>query len=72
MDINNITQLITTVGFPIAACIALFWQSNQQQENFRVTLESQNAQHKLEMDKITEALNNNTAALNRLIDRSER
>lgn len=27
MDINAITQLITTVGFPIAACIALFWQN---------------------------------------------
>lgn len=32
MDINSITQLITTVGFPIAACIALFWQNLKMNE----------------------------------------
>lgn len=32
MDINAITQLITTVGFPIAACIALFWQNLKMNE----------------------------------------
>ena len=25
MDINAITQIISTVGFPIAMCIALLW-----------------------------------------------
>ena len=34
-------QIISTVGFPIAACIALFWQNN----------------------RLSEAINNNTAAL---------
>lgn len=72
MDINAVTQLITTVGFPIAACIALYIQSNKQNDMWRTTLEQQNALHKAEMDKVTEALNNNTAALNRLIDRSEK
>lgn len=32
MDIQAITTLITTVGFPIAACIALFWQNNKMTE----------------------------------------
>lgn len=32
MDIQAITTLITTVGFPIAACIALFWQNNKMSE----------------------------------------
>lgn len=32
LDIQAITTLITTVGFPIAACIALFWQNNKMSE----------------------------------------
>ena len=32
MDIQTITTLITTVGFPIAACIALFWQNIKMNE----------------------------------------
>lgn len=32
MDIQAISTLITTVGFPIAACIALFWQNNKMSE----------------------------------------
>lgn len=70
MDINVISQLITAVGFPIAACIALFWQSNKQAETFRDSLEQQRAEHAAEMAKVTEAINNNTLALNRLLERS--
>lgn len=25
MDVNNVASLISSVGFPIVACIALFW-----------------------------------------------
>lgn len=32
MNIQDITTLITTVGFPIAACIALFWQNIKMSE----------------------------------------
>ena len=52
MDWTAITQLISSIGFPIVACIALFTQMNKQTE-----------QHKEEMNKISEALNNNTQAL---------
>lgn len=58
MDFSTITQLITSVGFPIAACVALYIQINKQSE-----------QHKEEMNKITEALNNNTIALNKLAEK---
>ena len=30
---DNIVQIISTVGFPIAACIALFWQNNRLSES---------------------------------------
>lgn len=55
MDWNMISTIISSVGFPIACCAALFYQMNKQSE-----------QHKEEMDKVTQALNNNTLALNRI------
>lgn len=55
MDFTTITQLIGALGFPIVACFAMFWYMNKQQ-----------TQHKQEMDKIVEALNNNTLALTKL------
>lgn len=51
-------QVIQTLGFPIAVAIAMFWQNTKLQE-----------QHKEEMTKITEALNNNTIALTELKDK---
>lgn len=58
MDIATITQIIGSLGFPICACIALFYQMQKQSD-----------QHKQEMDKITESLNNNTVALTRLCEK---
>lgn len=58
MDVNTVMQLVSTLGFPIVCCIALFWRMIKSDEN-----------HKAEMDKLAEALNNNTLAINRLNER---
>lgn len=58
MDINTISALISTVGFPIAACGACFWYIVKSEKN-----------HKEEVDKIAEALNNNTLVIQKLIDK---
>ena len=58
MDVNTIIQLVTTLGFPIVCCVALFWRMIKSDEN-----------HKEEMDKLSEALNNNTLAINKLNER---
>ena len=58
MDVGTITQLIGSLGFPIAACVALFWQNSKMAER-----------HSEELKQITEALNNNTLALQKLIDK---
>ena len=55
MKLDTIVDLIQKLGFPVACVIALFCQ------NIKIT-----EQHKEEMDKITEALNNNTLALTEL------
>lgn len=56
MDFNVIIQSISTVGFPIAMCIILMWYINKTNE-----------QHKAEMDKMSDAIENNTLALTRLL-----
>ena len=55
MDIASISQLISTVGFPIACVCAMFYMWDKEREA-----------HKVEMDKVTEAVNNNTLALTKL------
>lgn len=52
MGVDVITQLIGSMGFPIACVIAMFFFWNKERED-----------HKVEMQKMTEALNNNTLAL---------
>ena len=58
MDPSTIVQLISSLGFPIACCVAMFWQNNKLNES-----------HKEEVSKLNEAINNNTIALNHIIDR---
>lgn len=63
-------QLVSIIGqyaFPIAACIAMGWYVKYSHDYFRKDYMDLFAKHKEEMDTITAALNNNTAALNNLI-----
>jgi hypothetical protein len=57
MDVNMIMQAISTVGFPICACGALFWMVNKQDE-----------QHKAEITALRSVLEANTQALTELKD----
>lgn len=61
MDVNSIIQLVGSLGFPIVCCGALFYRMIKSDD-----------QHKQEMDKISEALNNNTVALTRLTEKISR
>lgn len=56
MTAADITQLISTVGFPIVCCGVMFWQNYKQSQ-----------QHKEESDGFSKALENNTLALQKLI-----
>ena len=50
--------MVSTVGFPIVCCGACFWYINKNGE-----------QHKQEVDKMSEAINNNTLVMQKLIDK---
>ena len=61
MDVSSIVQVIGSLGFPIAACIAVFWYLMKESEN-----------HKAEVNKLSEALQNITLALTKLCDELEK
>lgn len=61
MDYATFTQFITSVGFPIACVIAMFYLLEKEQE-----------EHKEEVSKWTEAINNNTSVMTRLIERLDK
>lgn len=54
--INTITDVVANFGFPIAMCGILLWYIYKKDN-----------QHKQEVDKLAEALNNNTVVLEKLL-----
>lgn len=58
MDVNEVTTAISTLGFPIVMCGAMFWYMLKEKDA-----------HKEEMNSVTEALNNNTLILQKLCER---
>lgn len=74
---NDVIQAITSVGFPIVACGAMGWfvydttNKNRKEmsdliSHHRDEVSVLNGQHKEEMLSVTEAVNNNTLALEKL------
>ena len=57
MDIETISQLIATLGFPIVACGAMFWMINKNEER-----------HKEEIDSLGKTIEDNTNILTSLKD----
>lgn len=51
-------SFISTLGFPIVVCAVLFWYINKQEER-----------HKAEIDKMTIAIDNNTKALDKILNK---
>ena len=60
MDVNNLTAIVGTLGFPIVMCLMFFKYIKQMTE-----------QHKQEVKELSEAVNNNTIVMQQLIDKLE-
>lgn len=71
MSFEMIIAAIGSLGFPIVACCAMAYFFAKTNENYRQDLKEANSKHKEEIDKITEAINNNTMVIQRLVDRME-
>lgn len=58
MEINMITEFISTVGFPIAACVLMAWYFSKQDEK-----------HDKEVGELRKAIDNNTLIITKLYER---
>lgn len=56
MDVGTVVQSVSNYGFPIVMCVILMWYVNNQEERYKTSLE-----------KLNESLNNNTLALQALL-----
>lgn len=71
MDWNILVASIGSLGFPIVACIGMAIFFNKVNENYRSDIKEMNTSHKQEIDKLTEAVNNNTLVIQKLLDKME-
>lgn len=69
--LQEILTAIATVGFPIVACCAMAYFFAKVNENYRNDLKELSKEHKEEMSGMTEAINNNTLVIQKLIDKMD-
>ena len=69
MEINSIVTIISSLGFPIVACIACGFFIKYMFETFLKQIQDMREEHRSEVDKMTKAINNNTAVIQKLIDK---
>lgn len=72
MDLTAVMQAISSLGFPIVACIAIAWYFNKVNENYRQDIKELTQQNKEQLEKLTEAIANNTVAVARLVDKLDK
>lgn len=58
MDVNTAVTMISSVGFPIVACFYMAWNGQRESER-----------HQAEMEKFSDAINNNTLVMTKLCER---
>lgn len=56
MDGNTAIQAVSSVGFPIAMCLLMYYQLGKSEET-----------HKAEIDELKQAIENNTLVIQQLI-----
>ena len=69
---NDITNMIATMGFPIAMCVGAFFVIKYLFDSFTKQMEAQRIEHKEEIKQLQSALENNTIALTRLIEKIDK
>ena len=69
---EGIVQVISTVGFPIVACLLLGWYVKYQTDSYRSEVQDLQKDHREEVQRMTEAINNNTLALTKLCERMDK
>lgn len=71
MDANTLITMIGSLGFPIVACIAMGWFFARVNDNYRNDIKELQTTHREEVKAMTDAINNNTLVIQKLIDEME-
>lgn len=66
--VETIVQIVQSLGFPIAMCVAMGGYVKYTEDKSREERIELQAQHAEEMNTVKAALNNNTLALQKLVD----
>lgn len=69
MDLNGVSEIISTVGFPIVCFLLCGYYVKYREDKNDEKYDKLNNQHDDEMKQIVAALNNNTIALQKLADK---
>lgn len=69
MDITAITQLISSIGFPIVACIGIGWFVNKQTQQQREDNAKREERMLGQLDKFSDALNSFNLTLEKIDSR---
>lgn len=69
--VHDVITAINAVGLPTVVAIASMWYVKYREDKNDSRIDNLNEAHKKEMTDITEALNNNTLALQRICDTFE-
>lgn len=67
--VETIVQIVQSVGFPIAMCVAMGAYVKYTEDKSREERLEMQTQHAEEMDSVKTALNNNTLALQELVEK---
>lgn len=65
---EEVVQAISTVGFPIVCVLILFWYVKYVTDRNTEELKELREAHATEVSQMTQALNNNTLTIQKLID----
>lgn len=65
---DEIVQLISNVGFPIACCLIMFFYVNKTQESHKEEIDNLTKEYKAEISELSTAINNNTSVMQSLIN----
>ena len=69
---NEVVQIISTLGFPIAMCVGACIFIKYQFDSNNKNMEELRKEHKEEVEKMTTAITNNTIALTKLIEKLDK
>lgn len=72
MDIASISTFLQTVGFPVAACVAMGLYVKYITDTHRADTQERENRYAQEIHTITEAITNNTLVIQKLVDKLDK